>query len=244
MPETPAEPAPDGIIPALDVDSVDALKRVVEATSGVDGVVGYKLGMAGALRLGLAGAVAAIRSISSLPVIYDHQKAGPDIPGMARKFAALCAEAGVTSVILFPLAGQEAVTEFTGASRDAGLVPIVGGELPFPEYRVSQGGYVADDALDRILTTALGCGATEFVLPAHDAARLRRRCALLREHAARPGVYLPGIGALGGSIPEAFAAAAGCRRYAVVGRAIVAATDPREAAARLGDQALAMAART
>jgi orotidine-5'-phosphate decarboxylase len=243
VPETTAQPLSDGIVPALDVDSVDALRRLVEATTGVDGVVGYKLGMSGALRLGLPGAVAAIREISGLPIVYDHQKAGPDIPDMARKFSALCAEAGVTSLILFPLAGQRAVAEFVGGALDNGLTPIVGGDLPFPEYHVSGGGYVADDALDRILELAIDCGAAEFVLPAHDTAEVRRRSELLRQRVEVPGVYLPGIGALGGSVPEAFAAAEGCRRYAVVGRAIAAADDPGEAAKRLGEQALTAAAK-
>lgn len=241
MPETAATPASDGIVPALDVDSVDALKRVVEATTEVDGVVGYKLGMSGALRLGLPGAVAAIRELSDLPIVYDHQKAGADIPDMARKFSALCSEAGVSSLILFPLAGERAVREFVGGALDVGLVPIVGGDLPFPEYHVSGGGYVADDTLARILVLAAECGATDFVLPAHDNALIRQRCELLKNLVDAPGVYLPGIGPLGGSVPEAFAAAEGCRRYAVVGRAIAAAEDPGEAALRLGEQALAVA---
>ncbi|GAB1813342.1 orotidine 5'-phosphate decarboxylase / HUMPS family protein [Mycobacterium sp. MUNTM1] len=236
MPETDG-----GVVPALDVDSVDALKHLVELTTDVDGIVAYKLGIAGALRLGLPGAVRAIREISDLPIIYDHQKAGPDIPDMARRFSAVCHEAGVNSLILFPLGGPGAVREFVCQARQVGLAPIVGGALPFPEYSASGGGYVADDALERILAAALGHGAIDFVLPAHDHALVGRHSRFLREHIDRPGLFLPGIGPLGGSIPEAFAAAPGCRRYAVVGRAITAADDPREAARRLGGQALTAA---
>jgi len=152
------------------------------------------------------------------------------------------AEAGVSSLILFPLAGERAVREFVGGTLDNGLVPVVGGDLPFSEYHVSGGGYVADDALARILVLAAECGAADFVLPAHDPALVRERSELLKARVETPGVYLPGIGPLGGSIPEAFAAAEGCRRYAVVGRAIAAADDPGEAAKRLGEQALAASA--
>lgn len=240
MPDTRGHhlPPDGGVIPALDVDSVDALRRLVEATTDIDGIVAYKLGMAGALRLGLSGAVRAIREITDLPIIYDHQKAGPDIPDMARRFSAICREAGVTSLILFPLAGQRAVREFVSQAREAGLIPIVGGALPFREYYASGGGYVADDALERILASAVVHGATDFVLPAHNPTLVRLHAKVLRDQVDRPGLLLPGIGALGGSIPEAFAAAAGCRRYAVVGRAIAAARDPRDAARRLGEQAL------
>lgn len=230
-----------GVIPALDVDSVDALRRLVEATTDIDGIVAYKLGIAGALRLGLPAAVQALREISHLPIIYDHQKAGPDIPDMARRFSQLCREAGVTAIVLFPLAGQRAVSEFVGQARVAGLTPIVGGALPFSEYFASAGGFVADDALERILGAAVEHGAGHFVLPAHDAAAVRLHAKALQDRVDRPVLLLPGIGALGGSIPEVFAAAVGCRRYAVVGRAIAAADDPREAARRLGEQALTAA---
>lgn len=235
-----SEPAArDGIVPALDVDSIDDLRRLVEATGDVEGIVAYKLGMSGVLRLGLPGAVRAIRELSDLPVVYDHQKAGPDVPDMAEKFAAICTEAGVTHAILFPLAGERAVDGFAGALLRAGLVPIVGGDLPFADYHVSGGGYVADDALERILDRALSIGVTEFVVPANDAEVVRRHAEALRARLDEPTLYMPGIGALGGTVEEAFAAATGCRRYAVVGRAIAAAEDPREAARRLAEQALA-----
>ena len=232
-------PGRDGIVPALDVDSIDDLRRLVEATSGIDGVVAYKLGMSGVLRLGLPGAVRAIRELSDLPIVYDHQKAGPDVPDMAEKFTATCQEAGVTHVILFPLAGERAVERFAGAALGAGIVPIVGGDLPFADYHVSGGGYVADDALARIMASALEVGVTEFVIPANDADVVRHHADALRSRLDEPTLYMPGIGALGGTVEDAFAAAAGCRRYAVVGRAIAAADDPRDAARRLGEQALA-----
>src|SRR5215208_1952347 len=106
-------------------------------THDVEGIVGYKLGVVGALRLGLRGAVKAIRDITDLAIIYDHQKAGPDIPDMAGKYASICKDTGVRGLILFPLAGERSVREFVGHAQRAGLVPIVGGALPFPEYYVS-----------------------------------------------------------------------------------------------------------
>jgi len=231
-------PAADGVVPALDVDSTDDLRRLVEATHDVEGIVGYKLGVVGALRLGLRGAVQAIRDITDLPVIYDHQKAGADIPDMAAKYASICSEAGVHSLILFPLAGERAVREFVGHARQEGLVPIVGGALPFAEYHVSGGGYVADDALDRIFALGAKLRVTDFVIPANDPETVRRYAEGLRSEVNRPGVFLPGIGALGGSIESAFVAASGCRRYAVIGREIYKSEDPRIRARQLGEEAL------
>lgn len=235
-------PEDSGVIPALDVESIDELQRIVEMTHDIEGVVGYKLGIVGALHLGLRKAVQAIQGITDLPVVYDHQKAGPDIPDMAGKYASICKEAGVHSLILFPLAGQRAVREFVGHAQREDLVPIVGGALPFAEYYVGGGGYVADDALERIFALSMTLKVTDFVVPANDPETVRHHAEILKAGVDVPGVFLPGIGALGGSIEGAFAAAAGCRRYAVIGRGIYKSKDPRASAQRLGEEALRYAA--
>ena len=231
-------PADNGVIPALDVESVDELRRLVETTHDIEGIVGYKLGVVGALRLGLHGAVQAIRDITDLPILYDHQKAGPDIPDMAGKYASICKDAGVHGLILFPLAGQRAVREFVGNAQREGLIPIVGGALPFEEYYVSGGGYVADDVLERIFALSAMLGVADFVVPANDPETVRRHANSLKANVDGPGVFLPGIGALGGTIEEAFAAATGCRCYAIVGRGIYGSDDPRASARQLGEEAL------
>jgi len=227
-----------GVIPACDVDSIDELKRLVERTDSIEGIVGYKLGLTGTLRLGLGALVRAVREYTDLPLLYDHQKAGPDIPDMATKLVKLCCEAGVEGLILFPLAGPGAVRSFVGESLLQELVPIVGAALPLPDFLVSGGGFVADDAPERLYRQAAELGADHFVVPAAEAAAVERYARQLRGMVSHPSLIMPGIGALGGSITEAFAAAAGCRAYAIVGRAIYASSDPVEAARRLGGEAL------
>jgi len=140
-----------GIVPALDIDSSDQLDMVVKATTNVEGVVGYKLGLTTVLRLGLAAAVEHLRTMTDLPILYDHQKAGPDMPDMAKKFTGVCRDAAVDGLILFPVAGPTAVDGFVGEAVKAGLIPVVGGEIPVPDYGVSGGGYLTDAALDRSL---------------------------------------------------------------------------------------------
>jgi orotidine-5'-phosphate decarboxylase len=228
-----------GIIPALDSETFDEIKSVVKATTRITGVVGYKVGLTAVLRLGLAKAVQELRGVTDLPLIYDHQKAGPDVPDMAAQFTAICSEAGVDGIILFPVAGPRAVREFVGGALRNGLLPIVGGDLPLPDYNVAGGGYVADDALTRIIADSLELGADHFVVPANNAARVGRLAAdLVGKIDHPPALVLPGIGALGGSIGEVFAAASGCRLYAVVGRGIYRAQDPAKAAKTLAEEAL------
>lgn len=228
-----------GIIVALDADTVDACKRTVEATTKVEGVVGYKLGMTTALRLGLAETVRQFRSHTDLPLLYDHQKAGPDVFDMAAKYAALCAEAKVDGLILFPLAGPRAVEGFVSETLKAGILPLVGGDLPFPDFNVSGGGYVADDALERIIDKAADCGAHHFVVPGNTTDKLRHHAERLKTKLRAPVFVVPGIGPLGGKIGELVAAGNGCSVYGVVGRAVYGAPDQAAAARALVDEAMA-----
>ncbi len=226
-----ASPEPLGIVPALDLLTVDDLRRVVEATTDVEGIVAYKVGLQAVLHIGLFRAVAAIRELSGLPLIYDHQKAGADMPDSAKGFVSICAQADLAGLILFPVAGPTAVREFVGHTLAAGLDAVVGGHIPVPDYTDSGGGYFVDDVLDRLLDDAVEIGATQVVFPANDLDGIRRRSAWLAERVPEPVVYLTGIGPLGGTIPDSFAAAAGVPvRRAVVGRRICAAVDPTEAA--------------
>jgi orotidine-5'-phosphate decarboxylase len=123
----------------------------------------------------------------------------------------------------------------------AGLVPVVGGDLPLPDYNIAGGGFVADDALDRIFEQSVVLGAKNFVVPGSKPAKLARHAEALRAHMAKPNLFVPGIGALGGTMRDVVATTRGCRVYAVVGRAIYGAADPGEAARRLAGEALARA---
>jgi len=240
-PAQPVDPIPArlGIVPALDLDTIDELKQVVEATCGVPGVVEYKLGLSAVLHVGLFAAVRAIREISDLPILYDHQKAGPDMPASAKPFVRICAEAGLKGLILFPVAGPTAVRQFVGHTLEAGLIPVVGAEIPVPDYCIGGGGYFADDGLDRIIELTTKMGGRHFVLPANNPEMIRRRAAWMVEHIRTPVLFLTGIGPLGGTIAEAFGAAEGVpSRLAVIGRKICAAPDPGEAARRLVDEVM------
>ncbi len=230
-----------GIVPALDIESPDRFDLVVKATSGVEGVAGYKLGLTSVLRYGLKESMRRLRDLTDLPVLYDHQKAGPDMPDMAKKFTALCAEAEVDGLILFPVAGPTAVDGFVIEALNAGIAPVVGGEIPVADYGVSGGGYLIDDALDRILERAVADKADHFVLPARDIAKVTRWSNWIAAHVEAPVVFLTGFGSLGGTMEGAFAAAKACpRRFAIVGRLITEAADPAAAAATLYGEMLAL----
>lgn len=226
-----------GIVPALDIDSHDQLELVVRETSKRAGVAGYKLGLTSVMRFGLKESMRRLRDLTDLPILYDHQKAGPDMPDMAVKYTAMCKDADVDGLILFPVAGPTAVDGFVGEAVRAGIVPVVGGEIPVPDYGVSGGGYMLDDVLDRILARAVTNNANHFVLPAHDVTKIKRWSKWIAENVQSPVALLTGFGALGGSVETSFAAAAACpRRFAIVGRLIAGAKVPGDVAARMFEQ--------
>lgn len=74
------------VVVATDVEA-DKLVSLAQATSEVPGIGGYKIGLALGLELGLSETVRRIRQFSDKPIIYDHQKAGNDIPAMGSEFA-------------------------------------------------------------------------------------------------------------------------------------------------------------
>lgn len=230
-----------GIVPALDVEDHEQFEFVVKATTRTEGVVGYKLGLSTVLTFGLKESVRRLRDLTDLPILYDHQKAGPDMPDTARKYTAMCAEAGVDGLVLFPVAGPTAVDRFVGETMKAGMTPVVGGEIPVPDYGASGGGYMLDDALDRILADSVKIGTDHFILPAHDPAKIARWSKWIAANVADPFVFMTGFGSLGGTIEDAFRAAAPSkRRFAIVGRLITQAKDPAQAAGTLYGQMQAL----
>jgi orotidine-5'-phosphate decarboxylase len=233
-----------GVIPALDVSGLDDVLRLVEATTGIDGVVGYKVSQATVLEIGLVDAVKTLRTVTAHPLYYDHQKAGLDVPSNGPAFAAAVAAAGVDGMIVFPIAGPSAVRRFVRGALDHGVRPIVGASLPLPDFTISGGGWVADDVLPQVAELALAEGARDVIVPAHDPEQIAAVTAALSDRTPDLTFFLPGIGALGGAIPEAFRAVRGPRAHAIVGRAIYADPDPTEATRRLAGEALAFSAVT
>ena len=219
-----------GVIVAADVTTIDKLQSLAEISAHVEEVVGIKVGFSLALRYGLPSLVKAIRDKCSLPVIYDHQKAGTDIPQMGKALADCCVEAGIIGVIIFPQAGPKTLESFVGAIFERDMVPIVGLVMTHPAYLVSEGGFIADDAPKRICEIALENGVRHFVLPGTKTELVSEYVAgpLLKEKPCK--ILMPGIGSQGGEIARAFSAAKGHHCFAIIGSAIYGASDPLKAA--------------
>ena len=226
-----------GIILAADVETLDHVKRLVSVCAEFEEVVAVKVGFSLALRFGLKAVVDAVHAAHRIPVIYDHQKAGTDIPAMGRPFAEICREAGVNAVILFPHAGPKTLEAFVSAALEAELVPIVGLVMTHPAYLRSEGGYIDDEAPDSICRAALGLGVRNFVLPGTKIEVLVRYAHGPLAGVAGAAIMMPGIGSQGASLRTVFEAVKPCRRFAIIGSAIYGAQDPRIAAEAFAKEA-------
>ncbi len=224
--------AEKGIILAADVPTLEELRRLVQIASEFPEVVALKLGFALGLRYGLGEAVAIVKQGSRLPVIYDHQKAGTDIPQMGKLFAEVCRDAGACALIFFPQAGPKTLEGFVSASFQFGLTPIVGLVMTHEAYLRSEGGYIVDEAPEMMAKTAISLGVRNFVLPGTKAACVKKFASGVLADVEASGIMMPGIGSQGGSLAAAFRAAKPHRRFAIIGSAVYAAKEPKLALER------------
>lgn len=221
-----------GIIPACDVETLQSLERLVSTTCDLPFIQGYKVGMQLALKFGIGQCVKAIRDHSGLPVIYDHQKFGTDIPEICGgAVLGILRDAGVDAVIVFPQSGPRTLEATVEGCNRYGLVPIAGGEMTHPAFLLSDGGYLADEAPTRIYEHAARLGVAYFVVPATKPANIRRYKDMLASLLPEPRFLFPGVGkGQGGDIVEAFDSAEPFPAYAIVGRGIYGQPDHAKAA--------------
>ncbi|MHC1610342.1 MAG: orotidine 5'-phosphate decarboxylase / HUMPS family protein [Candidatus Methanospirareceae archaeon] len=229
-----------GVIPACDVYDIKTFRKIVEATYEIEGIVGYKIGAILGLTYGLPLLVNIVNEYTDLPVIYDHQKAGTDIPRMAEKFAAICAEAGIKGAIIFPQAGPQTEAAFIDALYEKNLTPMVGGEMTHQGYSAREGGFIRDDAPVEMYTIAAEKGVNHFILPGNKPALIKQYHTLLSGIVKAPEYSIPGIGKQGGDIRSAFEALEGAPAYAIIGASIYEQEDMADAARRFCDEALGL----
>lgn len=224
--------ASKGIIIAADVPTISNLRDLAHICSQVSDVVAVKVGFSLALRYSLPSVVSAVNEVCTLPVIYDHQKAGTDIPAMGKPFTQACRDAGVQGVIFFPQAGPKTLEAFLTAAFDFELVPIVGLAMTHPAYLKSEGGFIDDDATDSAFKIAIDNGVRNFVLPGTKP-DLIKKFADNPLGSIRPAtIMMPGIGSQGGAITTAFEATQGHNPFAIIGSAVYNAPDPKTALAQ------------
>ena len=206
-----------GLIIALDLLDLCAAEGIVKETADLKGVCGFKIGFCLGLTHGLPHTVDRLRRLTKLPIIYDHQKAGTDIPETAESFVQACS--AVDRIILFPQAGPKSLEAWVKAVQKAKKVVIVGGEMTHKGYKAREEGYITDVAPITIYRSAVKQGVTDFVVPANKTDSVGFYRMLLESSGIVPTLYLVGLVDQGGSIREA-GKTAGPYWHAICGTAI------------------------
>ena len=217
------------IIPSCDVNSLDKLSKLVNATCSVMGVGAYRIGFELVIPFGMEETVKTIRKITKLPIIYDHQKAGTDIPEMGEKFMKACKFAD--AVILFPQSGPETEAAWIKAAQQAKMKVIIGGEMTHQAFLKEAGGFIDDNAPKRIYEIAASMGVADFVSPGNKPDRSMEYVNLIKNKSQKSVFDSPGLVTQGGSISDL------ARKldswHAIIGRAIYEAKDMKKAAEEL-----------
>ena len=214
------------IIPSCDVSSLEKLSKLVKATCSVKGVGAYKIGFELVIPYGMEKVVKTIRKHTKLPIIYDHQKAGTDIPDIGEKFMGACKK--VDAVILFPQAGPETEAAWIKAAQQAKMNVIIGGEMTHQAFLKEAGGFIDDDAPKRIYEIAASMGVKDFVIPGNKPEKSMKYVNQIKTKIKNPVFYSPGLVTQGGNISDL------ARKldswHAIIGRAIYEAKDMKKAA--------------
>ncbi len=209
------------VIPACDVASLEKLRDIAIATSGVPGIGGYKVGLELTIPFGLGPVVQTIRQHSKSPIIYDHQKGGTDIPELGVKFAGAVKSSGADAVILFPFGGAATEREWIKACQEEGLVVLVGGHMTQKGFLESEGGFIAGIGPTRMYDIAARAGVTNFVVPGNKIEFVTEYRLFLEGLLGKGNftLFAPGFIGQGGNISET-GQVAGDNWHAIVGSAL------------------------
>ena len=152
------------------------------------------------MRYGLPKIVKLTREYTDKPIIYDHQKAGTDIPKLGEKFVDVVKRAGIDAIIIFPQSGPETEKTWIKSAQNAGLGIIVGGLMTHQGYTDEEGGWIRKDRILRIYTLAAELGVRDFVVPGNRPNETRKIRESLEEIGIKPTLYAPSFIAQGGKI--------------------------------------------
>lgn len=223
-----------GLIISCDVHELNDMRNIVRETCDVIGIAGYKLGAMLATKFGLASIVNEVRAITDLPVLYDHQKFGTDIPDWC--FSAVekvFAPSGIRGLIMFPQSGPETLRSCVKACFEFGVEPIVGGAMTHKAYLSRDGGWIEDSGPSRMYGQAADMGVDHFVIPGNQPERISEYVSTISRLVKFPKFLFPGIGAQGGELGAALGVLGNFSAYAIIGRQIISQSDRHQAALQL-----------
>lgn len=228
-----------GLIVACDVNNFSTLEMLARDLGDLNFITGFKIGMHLTLKSGLFKTVEAVKEHTQKPIIYDHQKYGTDIPDVCGgEILKMIRKAGVDGLIIFPQSGIETLKATVKGCRKYGLTPIVGGVMTHKGFLVNEGGYIDDQATERIYMDAAKLMVKYYILPGNRIELMKKFKENILRFVSEPKILFPGVG-LGqkGDIRVAFQTTLPVPSYAIVGRSIYRSNNVKEAAENIWKEA-------
>jgi orotidine-5'-phosphate decarboxylase len=195
----------------LALDETDGAKALAVAESVSDVVDAIKINWP----LVLSEGPQMITKLSEFSdVICDFKVA--DIPNTVRLIVENAVSRGASAVIVHAFTGDDSLKAAVEAAGDAEIFAVT--EMSHPGAKM----FTAQHA-EEMARLGVECGAKGFIAPATRPDRI----AAIRSVVGDLKILSPGVGAQGGKASDAIRAGA---TYAIVGRAVYGAENPREAA--------------
>jgi len=227
-----------GIIIECNFASKNKLEDIVESTSNIDFIAGYKIGAELAVNSNISDLVKIIRKFTNLPIIYDHQKFGADDPSFCGgSFLKTLKDSGVDALIIFPHGGIESLKAAISKCIDTGLIPIIGGDMVHKGYTSEQHGYLDTSAPQKMYIDGANFGAKYFVIPCTRLDRMKIYCHRLGSMVNDPVLFITGVGIEARSdLVKACEIVKQYRSYAIIGKEITEANDYGKASRKIWEK--------
>ena len=243
-----------GIIPALDVNTLEDATKIIIEVDDVKGIVGYKVGKILQTNYILKDVFDATSRATTKPIIFDPQKEGNDVEFTEPNFISNYTKAGMNAMIMFPFASPRVQATCIKSCRENKVLPIGGFRLTQKGWGEDEEvemadidprlggvfrGYIAKDAEKRALEVYALMEVNHYIGPGNKIDELTNMKNMLKDYGVNPNFLMPGIGRQGGDISSAFKAVDDCAgAYGIAGSAIYKAKNRGEAAERLCEEAL------
>ncbi len=219
----------NNIIPALDVNRKKAFELVTQLENVSHLLAGLKVGFKLLWENTLA-VITDLKEVTDLPIIFDGQKIGTDVPHIVEEQVDLLAAAGVDQIIICPLgSGDATLAAFYDRCKEYDVVPVCVVKMTHPGAER----YLSSDASRLVLQDALEIGIRDFVYPATKPAILQKHSDDVLRSQKDITIKATGFKAQGGSLPQL--KRLGVSEF-IVGRAVYASENPPRAVVELSKE--------
>jgi orotidine-5'-phosphate decarboxylase len=238
---------PPAVMPALDMASLEKAKILATRLANVSKMIaGFKIGSLLVMENGLPEVCRELGT--TIPLILDMQKHGTDVPSVVEEQIEIVARHGIKFCIGAPLGAGSCLPEsregtletFVSACQKNKIHPVILLEMTQP----GANRFLANGACEDLARLVCDLEVSYVVAPANKPDRIKMYRSIFLSKGAQIQIISPGVGPqkTGNAVDDAASAVSAGADYLVVGRAIYAADDPRDAVLKISN-AITSAAR-